>query len=240
MPDGVDRLANELADLRRRISDLETSRRAPRTSVQSGQTRWLDDDGEEAVAIGVDEAGGPFFRVWNSDASSPLFAVASFTSVFPQSTCAWQRIPTNCVSADGWAQIADGNGNVELWSAVLSFTTAVVRPVFRWRTTGSAVGEIELTADVRFHSVWRPGHDPAASPVVCKTWSSLSGAGVNNPCGDPIGTLIDENVTVPDSLWVPDADPAGTVAVIRLMGQVTSGTGDLEVAAVWPLHCWEV
>lgn len=239
MADPIRAIADDLAALRREVHALATAPRSPNTSVQNGRTRWLDAAGVEAVAIGVDETGEPFIRAWNSDNTAPLLAVNQHTAVFPQSSCAWQRIPTNCMTSDGWAQISDtasGGNDVEVYTAVLSLTTNIVRPMFRWRTTGTAVGRVRLSAEVRYSGA-RAGHQ-VAGDTVCETWSALSGTGIAGPCGN-IGTLVDQNVTIPGTIWSPSADPAGTVAVVRLHAAVTSGAGNIEVAPVWPVHCWE-
>lgn len=216
-------MARMMAALEQRVAALETARRAPFTTVRGGVTRWLDENEEEAVAIGVDTDG--FIRAWNADRTAPLFEVRAGAATFPLTASAWQPVYSATLDATtGYRHTTTTLFIQPLWSCILSLVTDRVRwefdvlPDVGWTGGELAIGVTLL--------------DPATgdvdgSEVITTVNDSLTGTSPQN---------VDGVLTIPDSI-VDGNDPAGHVVRLYVYARRTSGTSGVGVAPLVPAWC---
>lgn len=220
--DPVGSVARELADLRRQVRELQTAARAPFTSVEGGVTTWLDDDGNERVAIGTDERGA-FIRVPNAEGSASAFEVRDGVGVFPLSTGSWEREYEWPMDAQG-RTVTVLSGFQPAWRVTLSLVTAEVHysflPVI---SSGSpTAGELQFRVAAKGP---RSSGAPAATAAI-----------PFDPTVYP--SPIEGSFTVPSAILADGyEDVVGELVVIYADFRRSAGTGGIAIAPTEPAWC---
>lgn len=223
--DPIESLGRELADLRRRISALETAPRANLTTVANGQTRWLDANGDESVAIGTDDLGDSFIRIMNGDGTAPAFEVRQGLNTFPLAASAWQaEYEYSGMDAAGRRTTTDTLVFLPMFSVVLSLVTPRVRYSLSPFTSG-----LVTEGQMRFFAV---GLDARSTGVGAQQ------VGSTITFDDSYPNVHTATLTIPATILASGyTDVVGSLVRLWVETKITAGTGTIALAAVDPAYC---
>ncbi len=239
MSDPIQRLAAELADVRRRLRNLEAAPRANHMSIRAGFTRWTTDNDAEhpAIAIGgapdtadvalvqSDAAAAIMFafgviggvrliRTVNPDGTTDILNLTDGKVTTPLIACAWQR--------DGYHAI-DANGNPIVSASAYETTHRTLIPC----TSGKML--------LRYDILLGGGVTSCATRVLVQEYgSAVAAQTLYEQTGITAAANINTEATVPTSILSPVASPIGRLVTLYIQARVTGGAGNIIVVPIVP------
>jgi hypothetical protein len=249
LSDPIKAMADRIAELERRLRALETAPRASHTSIRNGSTRWLSTaDGDlPNVRIGSteDTGGDPAFEVTNED--GPFSDIYIGTSAgrgradfynpdktgivlryddgrlrAPQPSCAWQRYIGAAMDAVGASTTTSGT-YVDLWYAVLGVGGDQIDGTIDVIPDGGTTGACRVMAQA-VGGISISGKVPSAT-----TQQVVEQTGIT------VSTVMAGPWTIPDTIWNPASDVAGTVVMLTIQALRSAGAGLVHVAPRFPV-----
>lgn len=243
--DDLDRLADVIADLRRRVRALETAPRAGLTSIRHGNTRWYAGDdaeasilvgssGDDAVVEGVTSDGevrayfgtiggasDVVLYLDNPDKSGRAFTwSANLGLVGPYCGAAWCRNPSQAMDSYGRSTTTSGSYEV-MWRTTAYCSADEINVAYHAVRGGATSIQVKLTAEVYLSA----GHTAVADGEQTVFERTISDDSIS----------YENTETVPTSIWDPASSPIGTLIRYTLYGRVASGAGTMELAPIQPL-----
>jgi hypothetical protein len=238
-------IAEQLADIQRRIAALESAPRSNFTTIRGGNTSWKAGISDPAaVAISADITGadvaiylsdnaenrgylgtiatGTAVAVYldNPDKSHRVFSYVSTSGLLgPYGTGPWTKNPSQTINSLGNPTTTSGTSQVG-WRTLLYVTSADFELQYYVDLGGATSAEISVTADA--YVADRTSGTPNSSQTLFTRTVSSTGAYTNAG-------------SIPNTLWTPAANPVGSLLRLEFKARVSGGAGTISWAPTLPI-----
>ena len=140
---GPQQFAEELREIKRRLSGLEGARPLGNTTVARGRTRFTNEDRVDAITIGlIDEAGDDYGIEFVADGGNPIYRFTTDRGqVFPGVPV--PMVVTSLFAGSGFAVTSGSFVDVFARSVDTAIADAL-HVVIPWTTGSATTGEIRL------------------------------------------------------------------------------------------------